>query len=268
MKYYVGVDIGSTTTKCIFLDYHKNIKVFKIVPTGKDLNYAYKQVLDYCLYSLNADESDVKELITTGYGRYICSSNNYVLPEIQAIAKGVNYLKNGHDEELKLVLDIGGQDCKALIVNNKGDVVKFMTNEKCASGTGKFIECIAKIYGYSLHQMIELALQSKNPIKLESYCGIFIDSEINRLLSTGVLLEDIFAALFQNIIKRALNLINILDFPSQKLYFTGGLAQNKYISKKLMEYYPVVTVYDNAQLICALGASCHAYTQSNKIVVS
>ena len=102
------------------------------------------------------------------------------------------------------------------------------TNEKCAAGTGKFVENIAEIYGYSLEQMSELAFKATGTCKLESQCGIFIESEINKLLSAGEKAENVFAALFQNMIHRVMSIIYKLDYQGPTLYFTGGFSRNPY----------------------------------------
>lgn len=262
-NYFAGVDIGSTATKCVVFDSNGIIAGKTIIPTGTNINKACSDVVSICLGSMNVSLDQVKSIVTTGYGRYIPTYSKIILPEIQAIAKGVKWNDVGKKPIPKLILDIGGHDTKALVVDENGNLMKFVTNERCAAGTGKFVENIALIYGYSLEKMAELSFQSTKECKLESHCGIFIESEISRLLFSGCKTENVFAALFLNMIKRVMSIVFKLDYPTNTLYFTGGVSRNPYVVKLLHNYFEEVVVPEDSQLTCAIGAADHAQYKAN-----
>lgn len=265
-NYFAGVDIGSTTTKCVVFDSSGIIAGKTIIPTGTNINKACADVVSICLESMSVSQDQLQSIVTTGYGRYIPTYAKNILPEIQAIARGVKWNGaggNGGNSKAKLILDIGGHDTKALVVDERGNLIKFATNEKCAAGTGKFVENIAEMYGYRLEELASLAFQSTKECKLESHCGIFIESEISRMLSSGCKTENVFAALFLNMIKRVMSIVFKLDYPSNTLYFTGGVSRNPYAVKLLHNYFEEVIVPEDSQLTCAIGAADHAQFLTN-----
>jgi predicted CoA-substrate-specific enzyme activase len=258
--YYAGVDIGSSTTKCVIMNEKGVFQIGKILPTSKDINKVSNAIIDICVDSLGIVHDDLNTIVTTGYGRYMPSYTANVLPEIQAIGIGLfeSYEKKDEDEWPKLILDIGGQDCKALLINCNGNIEKFTTNGKCAAGTGKFIEYIGRRYKLSLKEMSEIATHAKNRCDLKSQCGIFIESEINKLIHHGDNFEDVLAGLFFNMLNRILGIIHKLNCSNETLYFTGGVSQNAYLVNLLKDHFKHVIVPEEPQLICAKGAAFHA----------
>ncbi|MGE5342286.1 MAG: acyl-CoA dehydratase activase [Candidatus Omnitrophota bacterium] len=262
MMYYAGIDIGSTTTKCVLMNEEKKLAGKTIISTGVDINKACLDILSTTLKSINIERDQIRTIVTTGYGRYIPPYSQIILPEMQAIAKGIQWFCNGEKLVSELILDIGGHDTKVLIVNEKGELEKFAANEKCAAGTGKFVENIAEIYGFTLEQMAELAFNETGRCKLESQCGIFIESEINKLLSAGEKVENVFAGLFQNMIHRVMIIIHKLGYSGSKLYFTGGFSRNPYAVFFLKNFFKQIIVPADSQFTCAIGGAIHAYSLS------
>jgi predicted CoA-substrate-specific enzyme activase len=262
MKYYAGIDLGSTTCKCVIVDAYVNTIAETIVPTGKDVNHAFNLVFNECLNKKSLKNHEIADVTVTGYGRYVPKNGYTIIPEIQSIAIGVHadrscIVEHGN----KVIFDIGGQDCKVLLVDTDGQLVKFVTNDKCAAGTGKFLENIGKKYNCTFQEMSEMAFSATGNAELNSLCGIFIESEMFKLLSDGVKIEDVFAALFRNMYKRLMGIYLKLGHQSDSIHFTGGVSKSKYFVNLLNEKFTKVNVSGSSQFICALGAATHAQRQ-------
>lgn len=262
MGYYAGIDIGSTTTKCVIVDHAGDLRIGGIVPTGRDLAVASTTIIDRCLDSLHLMQDDLGCVVTTGNGRYIPSFGTGMIPEIEAIGRGIHGAGDeaspATGEWPKLILDMGGHDCKALLVDGKGKIVSFATNGRCAAGTGRFMEYIGKRYGLSLQEMSDLAFESDADCDLTGRCGIVIASEMNRLVRRGERLENVMAGLFDVMLGRILGIIGTLRGNYDTLYCTGGVAQNEYLVSLLRGHFEQVIVPAEPQLVCARGAAIHA----------
>ncbi len=194
----IGIDAGAATTKAVLLC-EKEIAGYTIIPTGFDFRKAgeaaYREVLSRC----GIGESEVEKILATGYGRSSIGFADKTISEITAHARGVGYLI----PEAHTIIDIGGQDSKVIIAEN-GKVVDFLMNDRCAAGTGKFLEYTAKALEISLDELGILSQVSKNPAKISSMCTVFAESEVISLRAQKTKKEDIAAGLIESIILQPL----------------------------------------------------------------
>jgi predicted CoA-substrate-specific enzyme activase len=238
-----GIDIGSRTVKLVAVTdgeivvTRKANNTFNPVAVGKELL------------------SDVKydRLTATGYGRHIFSKffDCVVISEIKAFAKGAFTLF----PECRAILDIGGQDTKASSLSKEGRVLKFEMNDKCAAGTGRFLEIMASAMSYDIGGFGEAALQAKNAAKISNMCTVFAESEVISLINNGAERDEVALGIHYAITRRALSMLGRLhSFDS--LVFAGGVAQNKCIRHLLQQELGLtVLVPDEPQIIGALGAA-------------
>ncbi len=238
----LSIDIGSTTTKMVLMDDRNNIKNYTI----KNIGVVIEE--DDILNIVKEFEKnyDINKIVATGYGRHKLSFVDKVVPEVIALGKGANYFF----EESRGVIDIGGQDSKVLKINDKGDVLDFILSDKCAAGTGKFLEKCIDIL------KIEDDLnnyKSDNIAKISSMCAVFAESEIISLLSKKTPKEDILMGVYESISNRIVPMVNKLKLDN--IVFSGGVAKNKVLinvlenklNKKLL-------IPKEPQIVCCVGA--------------
>ncbi|TFF89089.1 MAG: 2-hydroxyglutaryl-CoA dehydratase [Promethearchaeota archaeon] len=262
----VGVDVGSLTTKAVAYDSEKKEKIIGkyISPSGHQFERAGIDVFSKVLEIANLEKNDVDYILSTGYGRYSLDFVHDKVTEITAHAKGVTYFY----PEAQTIIDIGGQDSKAIKVQN-GVVKDFMMNDKCAAGTGRFIEVMAEALSVeSLDLMGELSLKSKNPAKISSMCTVFAESEVISLFAEKKHTKiDIIAGIHNSIAKRVGGLVRRLGKVKDAVVFVGGVAKNVGV-KKALENELNAKIYtpkgDYPQLTGALGASIIANEKYSK----
>lgn len=249
--YYAGIDIGSTTTKTVIIDERCNIIGKSLIRTGVNMKRTSEESLLLALEDAGISSESIQKVIATGYGRNIAVYKDTTVPEIIAIGQGVSCCKNNG---IKTILDIGGQDTKVVRIGEDGSVVKFMMNDMCAAGTGRFLENIARALDMKLEEMVEKGYNAIDIVEIGSACTVFAESEIITCLSRGERPECIFAGLHKTMMKRAVTLIQNVGF-IRPLFFTGGVTKNKCIRKMLEEKYGEVIIPENPQLISAMGAA-------------
>ncbi|GHV78945.1 2-hydroxyglutaryl-CoA dehydratase [Spirochaetia bacterium] len=226
----VGLDIGSRATKGVLLSEGK-IKA-ALVPSGVSSKETANRVLDILLRAGNIQKTDVEYLVGTGYGRIaleIGDIHSQVLTEISCHAMGAYVLNPG----TKTVIDIGGQDSKAIKVDNSnGKVIEFIMNDKCAAGTGRFLEKVAQLLNLTLEELGECALQAVNPAEISSQCVVFAESEVISLKARGVSREDIAAGIHLATARRVKTLLRKIGL-EPSILFTGGVTNNQGMRKAL-----------------------------------
>jgi len=185
---FVGIDIGSVTTKAVIIDGREEIVAFSLIPTSYDRGKSGAEVLDLALDKIQKSKDGIKYIVSTGYGRRAFTSSDKVLPEIVCHAKGTKFLFPA----VRTIIDIGGQDSKVMELDKDGGVIRFEMNDKCAAGTGRFLEVLTeRILNLPLDELGPLALRSKQHCTLSSVCTVFAESEIISLLSEHKTKEDI-----------------------------------------------------------------------------
>lgn len=265
--YYAGIDSGSTSTNAVVIDGRGDIIAHSSVLTGVDINrsasYAYEQVLK--LANINA--ADIARVVTTGYGRKNLNLNpidagvagNIVadnITEITCHAKGAYHLNN----KVRTVIDIGGQDSKIIKLDEKGQVADFLMNDKCAAGTGKFLELMSYSLGMSMDEMVEYGKKSKRQyrIAISSMCSVFAQSEVVSLIAKGESTQDIIDGINLSIAKKTAAMLG-KSKNAGAIMMTGGVAKNIGVVDALEHELGVkLEVPEDSEICGALGAALHA----------
>lgn len=246
--YFAGVDIGSTMTKVVILD--EVVLASVIGPTGAEHRRLANKVMEEALERANLSFDKLSYIVATGYGRINVPFADKQITEITCHAKGVSSLF----PTVRIAIDIGGQDAKGIKISN-GKVIDFVMNDKCAAGTGRFLEVIAETLGLKLEEMGGISLKSKKKVKISSTCTVFAEQEVVSRIAEGVSLEDILAGLHDAIASRVYRMAEKLKI-ERDVVLTGGVAKNIGVVKAMEEYvgFPVL-VPEEPLLTGAIGAA-------------
>lgn len=253
--YYIGIDSGSVATKGVLFNGEVVKKV--IVPTGWSPKNASLEVFNQLKDGI--DDNDIKYIIGTGYGRVSMDFVDKAVTEITCHGKGIFYKNNN----VRTILDIGGQDSKAIKLDDKGNVVDFLMNDKCAAGTGRFLQVIVNTLGEEIENIDQLA-GGANAVQISSMCTVFAESEVVSLLANGHSKSDITLGIINSIINRGSTLLDRVGCGNE-VAFTGGLAKSKIIVEQLSKKIsaPVFST-DDSQFIGAIGAAVIGYEKVNR----
>ena len=224
-QYFAGVDIGSTMTKVVIMNQATLASV--IGPTGPEHRKLANRVMEEALAEAKLAFKDITYVVATGYGRINVPFADKQITEISCHARGVAHLL----PEVRTVIDIGGQDSKGIKLK-EGRVVDFVMNDKCAAGTGRFLEVTAEELGVSLEDMGRLSLEAENRVEISSTCTVFAAQEVVAKLSEGVALPDIIAGLHEAIATRIYGMVRRLKI-EREVALTGGGAKNIGLVKAL-----------------------------------
>ena len=238
-----GIDIGSRTIELILIK-DKNILEVKQTDSGYDPMMRTKELLKEVKYD---------QIMATGYGRHLFESsyNAPTVTEIKAYSVGARTLF----PEARTILDIGGQDSKVISLNDCGKIRKFEMNDRCAAGTGRFLEIMAHALGFKLENFGEEALKAKKDVSISSMCTVFAESEITSLIAKGENPQEIALGLHRSVVRRAVGMLNRIKLEKQ-LVFAGGVARNpciKHLLEKILN--KKILVPENPQMVGALGAA-------------
>ncbi|RLC71664.1 MAG: 2-hydroxyglutaryl-CoA dehydratase [Chloroflexi bacterium] len=246
--YFAGVDIGSTMTKVVILD--EVVLASVIGPTGAEHRRLANKVMEEALERANISFDELSYIVATGYGRINVPFADKQITEITCHAKGVATLF----PTVRIAIDIGGQDAKGIKISN-GKVIDFVMNDKCAAGTGRFLEVIADTLGLKLEEMGELSLKSKTKVKISSTCTVFAEQEVVSRIAEGVQIEDILAGLHDAIASRVYRMAEKLKIEPD-VVLTGGVAKNVGVVKAMEQYvgFPIL-VPEEPLLTGAIGAA-------------
>jgi predicted CoA-substrate-specific enzyme activase len=254
MKYTGGVDVGSTQTKAVIIDENRQIVARCLVDTGANVIEAAKNAFAACLNAGKISEESVRFVIGTGYGRYKVSFGDKQVTEISCHGRGAAHMF----PKTRTVIDMGGQDSKAIRVKEDGEIIDFCMNDKCAAGTGRFLGAAAKALGMTLDDLGPTALKSNKPVKISTTCTVFAEAEVLSWLGKGKTVEDILWGVHKSIAVRSFGLlkrVGILD----EITFTGGVANNPGMIKALEEALSVkLNVSKDSHFMGALGAALFA----------
>ncbi len=251
MDYFVGIDLGSRTSKIAILDNENNIVYSNVESSGVNPKKTAVELLEKAIEHLAIDKNDIKKVYSTGYGRNVVPFADKKISEITCHAKGVNYFF----PKARSILDIGGQDSKGIVINSQGKVLNFVMNDRCAAGTGRFLEVAATILELTVDELGELSLKSKGTLAINSTCVVFAESEIIGLISQGTSIEDIVNAVHRSIAKRTKSMISVLGY-TPPMVFTGGVAKNVGMKKAMEDLLGFeLLVPENSFITGALGAA-------------
>ncbi len=216
-----GCDVGSLTSKAVLLE-RGRIQASVIIKSKAKPWESATTVMDQALSQANLTMEEINYCIGTGYGRDQIPFVNETLSEIACHGKGARWLM----PSAKTVIDIGGQDCKAIKLDKEGKVVRFMTNDKCASGTGRFLEVMARVLGITLQDLGDLSLRARNPVTLASACTVWSQADVIQHLNDKVPIEDIAAGINNAMASRMAVLVNNVGIEPD-VSMTGGVSKNQ-----------------------------------------
>ncbi|MBI3373687.1 MAG: 2-hydroxyglutaryl-CoA dehydratase [Betaproteobacteria bacterium] len=254
MNYAGGVDVGSTQTKAVIIDENCRIVARFLTDTGANVIEAAKKVYGGALAAGNIAEDSVGYVVGTGYGRYKVTFGDKQVTEISCHGRGAAHMFPG----TRTVIDMGGQDSKAIRVSEDGEIVDFCMNDKCAAGTGRFLGAAAKALGMTLDDLGPTSLRSSKPVKISTTCTVFAESEVLSWLGKGKSVEDILWGVHKSIATRSFGLlrrVGLLD----EITFAGGVANNPGMIKALEEAIDKkLNVSNESHYMGALGAALFA----------
>lgn len=264
MKYFGGCDAGSTYTKCVIID--ENGKILAAVTKRSRINpvLSAKDALDEAVIQVDGLNSaeELTYLIGTGYGRNKVPFADENISEISCHAMGVHVT----DPSVKAIIDIGGQDVKGIAIDTDGTVLNFAMNDKCAAGTGRFFESMARAFEMSLDEFSNLSLTAKNVIPITAQCAVFAESEVISLVGEGKPMEEIAAGIQLSVAKRCFVMAKKAG-ATDSVTLTGGCAKNEGL-KKAIEKVLKINVVDlptDPQLMGALGAAEYARQKGSNV---
>jgi len=250
-----GIDIGSLTAKAVIMDSARNILASEVAQRGIIVDTeAARMCMQTAIDKANIHRDEIAFTVSTGYGRNLSGFGDKNLTEISCHAKGAYFL----DPEVRTIIDIGGQDSKVIALESSGIVNNFVMNDKCAAGTGRFIQVIGSALALPLEDIGALALQSAQPAKVSSTCVVFAESEVISLVANGVSKVDILAGIYHSIAERMKGLIKLVGV-KPKVMMSGGVAKNKGIVH-FMEQVIGEKIYlaPDPQIVGAIGAALYA----------
>lgn len=218
--YFAGVDIGSTMTKVVLMDKSDNLLSSIKGPTGPEHRQLANEVMRQALEQASLQIDDISYIVATGYGRLNVPFADRQITELSCHARGVSSLFSN----VRTAIDIGGQDAKCMKIDN-GRLINFVMNDKCAAGTGRFLEVTATALGIKLEDMGDISLKATKKIQISSLCTIFAQQEVVALISRGEKLENILAGLHDALASRIAALARRLGIEPD-LVLTGGVAKN------------------------------------------
>jgi predicted CoA-substrate-specific enzyme activase len=264
MNYIAGIDIGSKSTKAVVLDESRHICGTALLKTRPDFPGVAKEALEKALAKAGGHLEDVKYVATTGLGRYNIPFRDLQITEITCAARGAAFLF----PNTKCVLDVGGQSTRAIKLREGGKVKEFKSNDKCAAGSGGFLERAAVYLEIPLEQLGALSMSAKNPQMISSVCAVLAESEIINKVSEGHGVENIIRGIHDSLASRSKGLLSRVGLEDE-VTFVGGVARQSGMVEALKKAigHPV-NVSDEPALVTALGAALLAFQRFQKLQAS
>lgn len=254
MAYAAGVDVGSTQTKAVIIDEDEKIAGRALIDTGANVVVAAQNAYTEALKDAGLFEQEVEYVVGTGYGRYRVTFGNTQVTEISCHGRGAVKMF----PRTRTVVDMGGQDTKAIRVSPSGEIVDFCMNDKCAAGTGRFLGAASAALDIPLNELGAVALRAEHPVRISTTCTVFAESEVLSWLGKGKKIEDILLGVHQSIAARSIGLLRRVGV-EQEVTFTGGVAKNIGMVEALHQGLGVkVNVSQDSHFMGALGAALFA----------
>ncbi|CAG0962181.1 MAG: acyl-CoA dehydratase activase [Candidatus Methanoperedens sp.] len=258
---FAGVDVGSLTAKSVIVS-NGSIAGYGLVPSGLNSEESGLLALEKALTVAKITRDDLKYIVATGYGRISAPYADKTITEITCHGRGAHYLH----PTTRTIIDMGGQDCKAIRLDEKGNVVDFAMNDKCAAGTGRFLEVMANVFKVKLNDLGPMSLEAKEIVPMSSTCTVFAESETISLLARGEKPENIIKGIHHAIANRISGMFSRVGVESD-VFFSGGVAKNvgmKAALEEVLKAKIVAPEYD-PQLVGALGAAVLARSYGQKV---
>ena len=257
--YTLGIDIGSTSSKTVILEDGIKIAAHVVIPLGTG-TIGPETALDEIFRQSGISKDQITYTVATGYGRLTCPEANAQISELSCHAKGIHFLL----PQVDTVVDIGGQDAKALTISPQGKLAAFQMNDKCAAGTGRFLDVMARVLEVRVEDLGDLGAQSKKHVGISSTCTVFAESEVISQLSMGTDKCDIINGIHHSVAGRVAGLAHRIGVVKD-LVMTGGVAQNRGVVSALEEELgcPILTS-PLTQYNGALGAALFAWQAATR----
>lgn len=254
MAYASGVDVGSTQTKAIIINESKEIVGRSLIDTGANVVLAAENAYVMALENGGIREEEIEYVIGTGYGRYRVTFGDTQVTEISCHARGAVQMF----PSTATVVDMGGQDTKAIRVGPTGEILDFCMNDKCAAGTGRFLGAASKALDIPLDDLGPTALEAEKPVRISTTCTVFAETEVLSWLGKGKKIDDILMGVHQSIAARTIGLMRRVGI-SEEVTFTGGVAKNVGMIHALRENLEQdLNVSEESHYMGALGAALFA----------
>ncbi len=254
MAYAAGVDVGSTQTKATIIDEDRNIVGRALIDTGANVVLAAEKAYLKALEDSKCREEEITYVVGTGYGRYKVTFGDTQITEISCHGRGAVHMF----PNTQTVLDVGGQDTKAININKTGEIIDFCMNDKCAAGTGRFLGAAAAALDIPLDKLGPTALKSEKPVRISTTCTVFAETEVLSWLGKGKKIEDILLGVHQSIASRSIALLRRVGI-NEEITFTGGVTKNIGMIKVLKEQLGKnLNVSVDSHYMGALGAALFA----------
>ncbi len=258
MKYYAGIDSGSTYVKVAVMDKDRRLVSFRVRPTGINGKRTAEELLDAVCGDIDIHPSELSLIIATGYGRRMVENLGDNVTEIMAHAAGATWPAHS-DYRIRTVIDVGGQDCKVISLGEDGKITNFVMNDKCAAGTGRFLEALARVLQMDVHKLGPLALEARKPCAINSTCVVFAESEVISLLARGKDLSDVVAGIHNSMANRIVRMAKKVGIESDVLLTGGGgcnpglkwAFENELMMDVYVSQYPQINGAIGAALIAA-----------------
>jgi len=254
MAYAAGVDVGSTQTKAVIINERGEIASRALTDTGANVIQAAEVAFEEALRNGDIREEEVEYVVGTGYGRYKVTFGNTQVTEISCHGRGAVHMFPG----TRTVVDMGGQDTKAIRVAETGEIVDFCMNDKCAAGTGRFLGAASSALEIALSDLGPTALRGERAVKISTTCTVFAESEVLSWMGKGKKIEDILLGVHKSIATRSAGLLRRVGV-EEEVTFTGGVAKNVAMIETLNERLGLkVNVSEESHFMGALGAALFA----------
>ena len=257
--YTLGIDVGSTTSKCVIMEDGEKILARAIVVGGIGTagpEKALNEVLTQCGLAVG----DMSAITATGYGRNRCEIAHHQVSELSCHALGAHWVF----PEVRTIIDIGGQDAKVISLSASGKMQNFLMNDKCAAGTGRFLDVMSNILQIPVSELADYAAKAESPASISSTCTVFAESEVISQLANGVAISDLVAGICESVASRVAALAKRLEIVPA-LCMSGGVARNAGVRLALERALGMpILVSEDAQLFGAIGAALHAFRKANQ----
>jgi predicted CoA-substrate-specific enzyme activase len=254
MLYVAGVDVGSTQAKAVVLNEQAQVIGEAILDVEMNMATAAQQVFDRVVAHVGLTPDEIAFTVATGYGRYRVTFGDMQVTEISCHARGAT----AEFPHTRTVLDIGGQDTKAIRIGDSGEVVDFAMNDKCAAGTGRFLGAASFALEVPVDELGPLALKATAPVKITTTCTVFAESEIIGHLAKGYRPEDVLAGMHHSIATRCASLVRRVGL-TPEITFTGGVSRNAAMESLLRQALETpLNVSARGHFMGAIGAALYA----------
>ena len=253
----MGVDIGSTASKAVIIRDGEELIAHRLIPLGTGTR-GPEEVYEQTLSDAGVSREELDRVIVTGYGRLNFTHADKQISEVSCHARGVRFLL----PTVRTVIDIGGQDIKAMRIGPQGQLANFVMNDKCAAGTGRFLDVMARVLDVQTEDLGEISSHSTKAISISNTCTVFAESEVISRLSDKVDISDIVAGIHSSVAKRVAGLALRVGVDGGDVAMSGGVALNKGVVHAMeQELQKPILVHEHCQLAGAVGAAMFAYDQ-------